>query len=319
MAGPWWGLRCCCETAGCDCSCDSCSDTAPCCFEVRFANMANGTCSTCSNFNNPAPGLPWYLSQDTPNGCTWSLRIAGGCTLCTGVDAVLTTYLDGSNYKIKVELKDGSTVLHKWEKDYGTTKPDCCALTNESLTHISSGGDCNSASATCTITSSNSATCPGECDGGCLACADNDVPILMQASISGLANDQCNGCTNGNGTFTLEYIGPSSSSCQLSTACLWRYQATTPGICNNKSGCSGITVQFALKQDGANYYGSLEVTVKTCTGSTFCYGARWFKTFSTSVDLDCLDLSVGTAEWSSSSNQANSCNLTSATASIAAL
>jgi len=315
------GYPCCCPSASsCGCTCSACSDTAPCCWRVDIAGMADNTCSECENFNGT-----WYLSQDTAGGCTWSVRIPTGCTECDSVDLVLTVHLDGSDYKIKVEMVDDSdTVLHKWEKNYGEAAPDCCGLSSESLPHVTNSGDCDSSSATCTITAADNNACEAACAGGCDACIDGDVPVLVQATISGLVNDQCDGCSNGNGTWTLEYMGNQVDGCVLSNACLWRYAADDPDLCSNAAGgfgsCSGISVEFELKQaDATDYSWALTVSHNGCTESTVCYGARWYRQTTPGGDIDCKNISIANDDWDSSNSIWSGCDPSSATATVEAL
>jgi len=139
--------NCCC----CDCVCSDCFNSqAPCCWKVVISDMADDSCSECESLNHT-----FYLPQAAPNSCVWECRFHLYCPYdCDSRLIRLTVYLDGSDYKIKVELANavGDTVYHRWIKDYGESKPGCCDLEDEELTHNLSDGDCDSSSATCLIT-----------------------------------------------------------------------------------------------------------------------------------------------------------------------
>ena len=244
-----WGGGCfagCCEDVqppACgNCECPNCKEDppasgkhpAPCCWRVSISGMADGTCSTCEKFNGS-----WYLSQDAENGCTWSVRIPKGCTGCDAIDLVLTVYEDAGDYKIKVEMiDDADAVLHKWEKNYGGTKPDCCGL-EDTLSLVTNDGDCDSDSAVCSIASTDTDPdeCYAECEDCTDACIDGRTPVLVQATISGLVNARdCDHCELVDGTYTLEYVGN----------CRWQYVDNAIGYCNRFGIMIAINLQTSF-------------------------------------------------------------------------
>lgn len=197
-----------CET----CTCSACSDSpfyAPCCWKVVIAGIVDGSCSDCEVLNKT-----YYLSQDDPAGCTWSEGAV--CGECDPTDIILTVTLDGSDYIITVTM-DG----HVWQKNYGTSKPECCGLTSETISHLTDSGDCDSSSATCVITAlaDGHACQTAMCTGECLDCCTDDlIPDVIQIVIAGVVAkdpDLCIGsgafggqdCINFNGTYVIEDPG----------------------------------------------------------------------------------------------------------------
>ena len=152
------GIPCddCCG-AVCKCECEHCSDTAPCCWRVVIAGIIAEDPEECADC--PTLDKTYSLVQDTNNRCLWKCIEVQGVECDDSHDIRLTIYLEGSNYKIKVALGN-----HIWIKDYGTSKPDCCSIINDELTHDSSDLDCDSSAATCFITrvagDATNASCP---------------------------------------------------------------------------------------------------------------------------------------------------------------
>ena len=311
-----WGGGCfagCCEGPLCNCNCANCApvngqyiNTAPCCWRVSISGMADDTCSTCEKFNGS-----WYLSQDAENGCTWSVRIPKGCTRCDSVDLVLTVYEDAGDYKIKVEMiDDADAVLHKWEKSYGGTKPDCCGL-EDTLSLVTNDGDCDSASAVCSIASTDTDPdeCYAECEDCTDACLDNYTPVLLQVTISGLANaSECTNCQLVDGTYTLEYQGN----------CRWAYSDNT-NYCNiPRLGCGGLEVAFSVGTYEGTYYATLDIGHKTCTGTTAQIGARW-AIWNALEKFDCRNLNIQDEDWTQRVTRNNGCDPSGSTATVVVL
>jgi len=171
----------------CDCNCANCSDTAPCCFEVTISGMSNDVCGHCTDLDKT-----YFLEQTEVNGCEWVCEYIP--TLCDTDRIVLTVYLDGADYKIKVEFG-----RHVWEKNYGEVKPDCCTLVDEELTHQTSSGDCDSSSATCIVAARNSGGCP------CIQhqCCSDSVPQQMLLEVVAFDDWQCNDCADFEGNYIL--------------------------------------------------------------------------------------------------------------------
>jgi len=246
---------CCC----CGCTCENCLDTAPCCFKVVIADMAEGTCGDCADLNKT-----YYLPQISGTPCTWKLTDVCTPFACDPTEMTLEVLLDGSDYKIRVTLGE-----HIWEKNYGEDKPDCCSLVAEALTHTTSGGDCDSSSATCAITASDE-ECPTDCcDDYCL---NGEAPDTLKIVIAGMVGGggispcttaRCGECADG--TFYVPLTAP----------CI--YSLTHCGDCDSGS------IKATLYKVGSNYKLSVEIGDP---GTDH----KWIKYFGTTVP-DCLNLS----------------------------
>lgn len=141
-----------------------CDDTPPppssCCIQVTFsANTCVGT-------------GPYTLAWDSLEKwvCTVYNQIVG----LWGEEITVEKTTSGGDYLITVTL-DGNT----WQKNYGTTEPTPCELSEESIPHVS--GPCTPS---CTITAVGLTGCP-DCtvDHPCLACID-DTPLDIEVVLS---------------------------------------------------------------------------------------------------------------------------------------
>ena len=203
----WWPCADCC--GDCDCRCANCSTSdAPCCFRVTFASIANDGCTDCSWLNQS-----FYLTQTVGDDCIWECSPVDGMP-CDPTVIRLTVYKDGTDYKVKVELGN-----HIWEKNYGTSKPDCCGFSSESITHITDSGDCDTSSATCSVTALRDGdNCPCNCLWYCEHCANSLAPYQLELTVTGIANNGC-ACGGLNDTFILDYSSPAV----LDSWCEWKY------------------------------------------------------------------------------------------------
>lgn len=199
---------CCCVGGGCLCECANCEtvdnqDEAPCCWFVTIAGIVdNGCAGDCLKLN-----VLFRLTQDgtePDEECTWSFD--GVCGNCDP-DTITLEILHETGYVIRVTLGD-----HVWEKTY-VDKPSCCRIIGQALDFVSTGGNCDSTSATCVI-SRGLGDDPANCQNpACVftcpdCCIDNEVPEAYLVEISGVADktpDECSGgdCTTWNGTFIL--------------------------------------------------------------------------------------------------------------------
>ena len=173
----WW----CCCSEDCECECENCSDTATCCWKVVISGMVGGDCDDCGDLNTTH-----YLAQDGENPCLWR------CTKnysCDPMNMTLEVVLESGEYIIRVTL--GS---HVWEKNYGASKPACCNVTSEELTHVTSSGDCDSSNATCIISSTELGTEECPCAGE-QQCCQGDVPDCLKVTLAGFSGT-CDGGTN---------------------------------------------------------------------------------------------------------------------------
>lgn len=219
---------CCCGGGVCQCTCANCNgNEAPCCWKVVVSGIVDGSCASCDEFLNRT----YYLEDDT--GCSWSSDAI--CGVCDPSLITLDIVEEGGNYKIRVTLG-----AHVWEKNYGTTKPECCTLSSESLTHTTNSGDCDSSSATCVITSQGaSSDCPQNCFQECFACLDDDISHQLLLIVSGIA-DQGGDCENTsvlNGSFV----------CTLGSGCVWSSQNFTTDPCDPAVETAAITWHWEVQ------------------------------------------------------------------------
>ena len=207
-----WGGGCfagCCETEppACNCDCENCApiegqyiNNAPCCWQVKISGITTTDpvdCGTCNYFNRT-----YYLSQRTPGECIWSTTVSAPCTQCAEVD--LTLELSGTTFILTL----GN---HVWSRDYGTP-PNCCTISNYSLTHQTSSGDCDStqASATITATTRSATNCPA-CTGEC-AGSEHPVRLVLDIGEVGWSSGDypyhtCGECVNVGGEYTMTLYG----------------------------------------------------------------------------------------------------------------
>lgn len=257
------------EPGACECTCSLCSDTAPCCWKIVISGVVAKdpeVCADCGTLNGTH-----YARQDPDNTCVWECLKSGNIDCEDSRDVTLTLYLDGSDYKIKVELGD-----HTWIKDYGTSKPDCCAIVNDELTFSASGSDCDSSSATCIITRKTGTSCP--CTHNCAECDAAD-DWVVDLDVGGWTDVACDACTELVGEFTMFWSGGS--------ACYWFYEDTE--FCTG--GGAGLILNLFLTGTSPNWIYEFEVWVERFGGqiSHAFYRLEF-------VDADCMAPFAGGAK-----------------------
>lgn len=192
------GYHCCCG----ECPCTHCDGSSPpCCFKVVISGITEGTCGECSCLNDT------FYAPRTAN-CTWWQLLTTRSFPCDSSPLQVTVYLDGSDYKLKVEL--GGNV---WIKNYGGTKPTCEDLADESIAYSASGSDCDASSSTCLVTAiagDENDVCP-PLPFECGECRCNLLPRGgFQVVISGVTDEvfapYCANCPNFDGTYILDTI-----------------------------------------------------------------------------------------------------------------
>ncbi len=197
MAAEWeWGAwpDCC----PCECSCTNCAnDSAPCCWKIVISDMAEGTCGSCASLDGT-----YYVYQSGDDNCLWLNRCEP--TVCDPESIQLQVVQESGDYIIRVTMGG-----HIWEKNYGASKPTCCGMLSESLTHTTSSGNCDSSSATCVISHEGSYCLTNCCN---TICADDQAPDALEITLNGIANVICDFCTCFNRTFVLVY----------EASCTWR-------------------------------------------------------------------------------------------------
>ncbi len=161
-----------------------------------IAGIVDGSCSDCEVLNKT-----YYLSQDTPDGCVWSEGAV--CGACDPTDIILTVTLDGSDYIITVTM-DG----HVWKKNYGTSKPECCELTDETIAHLTNSGDCDTSSATCVVTAlKDGHPCKTDsCLNDCVVCENLPQEWAIDLGAGGWVDTGCGFCDQVQGVFVATVI-----------------------------------------------------------------------------------------------------------------
>ncbi|KKL73548.1 hypothetical protein LCGC14_2073790 [marine sediment metagenome] len=278
---------CCPEEAPCECSCSLCdpSGEAPCCWKVVLAgSISNDGCSDCSSLLDT-----FYLQQESSGSCVWQCLWHRDIDCLDSDDPTLTLYLDGSDYKIKVEFGD-----NRWVKSYGASKPSCCDIIGDVLTHEASGSDCDTSSTTCTITRViEPCICPS-----CPGCIDYESPLTLQATLSGYTAympDICDGmCPNLNDTFIFTRVASGIGWDYWIVGCMWEYDFDPYLECPLEGGYEIRKLVLFTAYDGSA--GSDTYLVLGFWG--YWYGlARFFEITSLrhrngQNDYDCMNLDV---------------------------
>lgn len=261
----WPGPVCC-------CGCEECSSPVD-YWEVEFGTIVDQVESDCDSWWN---GKLFRLCLVEGEDCVWK------CETAAGEIVQLTVYLDGADYKIKVEASlsnNTDETDHVWEKNYGSTKPDCANLSGEALTWTTDNNtNCATATSTCEITAKSgecNAWC-GDCDNcggafGSTTCADGTIGSQYQVTITGLADGDCN-CDAHDGTYTATLNSGGSNLCSANTACA--------GVVNdNPGGGCGAEVNVCFLTS----YVEVVVSVDTA-GGTPNYTLRFRKSIDCSSD-----------------------------------
>lgn len=264
----------CCEPpippAVCECTCDLCLDTAPCCWKIVVSGVLAAEpedCEDCLTLNGT-----YYARQDPENDCVWQC-IRASTVLCEDSDDItLTLFLDGSDYKIKVELGD-----HTWVKNYGTNKPDCCEIVNDELTHDASGSDCDSSSASCFITRQTGTFCPcrHRCD-----CDDAPEEWTIDLGVGGWVDGLCERCDEIAGEWDTDEGFSFSSG-----VCRWRFLSRFDDpdpFCTHDS--IDLVMRVSVGAAPYRYRLEIELAPNTLFGSDATYLSDQ------SSSSDCLDL-----------------------------
>jgi len=120
---------------------------------VVISGMANGSCSDCANMDGT-----YILAHASSPGstCNWNDSVSDTlCTSATTVTAILTAQNTGANTYVNFLMNTGFGV-HQWRLDTGSSSPtNCSGWSSTSLPFLSTsaGGQCDSTSATCLVTS----------------------------------------------------------------------------------------------------------------------------------------------------------------------
>jgi len=239
---------CCC----CECTCENClGEQAACCYLITIADITEGSCGSCSSLNRTFPSY-YGVSQSEDNECLWTNRCAPDdrCN-CDGI--TMEVLKDGDDYLVRVILEDtdGASV-HVWEKNYGSTRPDCChfgipvvAGNGEVIPHKTSSGTCDSTGSTCSVYAYSQQPCPTSCCDD--YCADEETPDAFEVTMSGWTSNGVSGCEDGpcachDGTYVLKW----------DHSCYWVISppaGTDARCCALQGGCQMTVRLYKLSDD----------------------------------------------------------------------
>ncbi len=145
-----WGGGCFAGCCPCDCDCANCApidgeyiNNAPCCWHVAISGIVATDpedCKDCEKLNGK-----YYLRQDSGSAADPCLWVGTAC-YCETDQITLEVLHESENYKIRVTLGD-----YVWEKDYGSSPPNCCSLSSDQLTLVSGGSGCDATASSCSI------------------------------------------------------------------------------------------------------------------------------------------------------------------------
>ncbi len=138
-----------------DCCCDECNEDCALCLtckpeelEVTFAGFAEGTCGTCSFFNDT-----FILNAFPVRLCFWDIQIDE----CNADRIAVQLAINGStfDYELRATIFVGGARVARFEANLGASQPECTTWSSVGTTNL--GGltawVCDDDAATCTITS----------------------------------------------------------------------------------------------------------------------------------------------------------------------
>lgn len=322
--GLGFSLKCCCEN-GCAFCHHSDNNRAACCFGITLSGIATGSCLChfCPELNGEYTVSGMRISEasfpnppDLPAGSCYADNTIGEVSeywLCpeysrSDTDGIHYISLEinesGGDYFVTVSLRyrrvtlpsglvtPGSSAA-RWQKNYGTTRPNASSLVTEELTFLDSDGRCDYSASTCHVTSNpvaSSAECPPRAEApvlapGCSDCIDRRIfeQVLVTipdqwTSTSGL----CTTCSaNLSGAFLLERLGDQACSYGYSltpTSC----QSPPSSFTGCRCGYNGLSVTFTDFEDPITEIRirRLDVVISTSSfGSDACpcggFHVRW--------------------------------------------
>ena len=284
----------------CCCGCEGCA-----CLDIVIAAVVRDSpcdCSECYSLNGS-----YQVSQTAPGRCAWSgylcdLSASDPYKKCHAGGLLVSITKVGSNWYLRASITgsyglpppDHTPFSILFEKDLGTSAPDCTVLSSEVCTYVSGNteGTCDFSGATLTVSYQAGACDTGDsCDDRperCELCYDGMQPEILEVTFPDKFN-QSAGCKQPvsgsrcgeSGTYLLEHGG--------GTGCGWTY------IEGPSEECSDFNVYAQLVQSGADIYLVVAV-IRFC--DTFVAGSaaafhRWVKNVSDDYmdcdnDLDCF-------------------------------
>ena len=156
------GYPCCCGEG----PCSYCNGTPPDTIQVNFSGVTDSNCSECDTYWNDS----FILNKDGTNPCLYTYtedpftcsNISCDPDEWHEIDIRLLWVMSGSDYILRVSVDecectsattDTCFQVALFEKNYGSTKPDCTPASTQTLTRISAYSHifCNWTSASCTV------------------------------------------------------------------------------------------------------------------------------------------------------------------------
>jgi hypothetical protein len=148
------GYPCCCPAV----DCDFCTNGWPASWSVDIASVTSKVCGTgpptnCTDFNQS-----YVVDGITVTDASFCRTCSNLGVICFNSDIIVKILKSGSDYILRGVVSssclDVVTYL-RWEKNLGTSKPDCTSFSGEVLTFASSSGHAcaaEAASSTFTVT-----------------------------------------------------------------------------------------------------------------------------------------------------------------------
>lgn len=293
------GYPCCC---GGECPCSRCSGANhPCCLSVVIDGLVNDGSDYCICMNGT------YLVTYYDN-CEW--RSTGGPGEWLALPVVTLLQRSG-DYILQCAV---AGII--FEKNYSTTKPTCTNFSSESLSYVSTDGNCDGTSATCLISTSADESCTND-DFGCCTepnCEDGRIAASATVTLPALSsNNSCADCADLAGPFVLDFYGFTLAGSGTST-CTFKYIFPS-AICD----CDQYV--FASIRSGTDGFGPWRLW---STGIYCTAGGKWWNYLLTQRDPpwgagidNCLTFDVSGIPLDSECTDCE-CVYTSGTASIIA-
>jgi hypothetical protein len=284
----------------------------PCCFALSFTDVVgNDDCRHCDCLNRTH-----YLEYPIFfTGCSWSQD--GGEQLCDRWFLQVTEEAKGgNNYKVRVWTSQGT----EWEA-WHETRPKAGDMAGEDGFSLAENtGSCDHSGATPVLTPLyDGHECPQFDTDGCdeCLCKEDDHPDL-ELVISGWVNEDCDECTEMNGTFTL-----------VRTGCAWLFLFDpfdfpcigSANRCDGEERLNQISRYSLVLSGNANGPDPLKWTLQTgpSTGSgpTVLHGPSWEYELPTAEAPDCAEIDLNDTDFTLASNgTACACNISGVTFTI---
>lgn len=205
-----------------DTACTSCDETPKYLQAIFSGSLADQDCYSCENIPTT------YVAEQT-SACQWKLNLCNCNSRSPYVPASSITVeivLEGGDYILRCTVRvriftsftTGPTETAVYEKNFGTTSPDCRSFSGQSLTFQSLSdhdvcGDWSTLSVTV-----NAVNGPGDDDDRqCPYCIWQSMPDQFTVEISGSLTDVNCDCTDLGGAVTVTQATTTDVAC-----CTWK-------------------------------------------------------------------------------------------------